>query len=220
MAGQSPSAVVRRIEFEQPPLDAGEPDPGAGQDAGGPDLEAGELGLETGQGPGAARGAPTREERVQKALDLAYAYINPRDRTVSEVLRHLERRGVSEELAEETTRRVGEQGFLDDERFARLFVADKRNQEQWGSDRIRRGLLSRGIDRHLAEEVLAQPPEADGPGAEPESELDRAVAVLRRRFPDPPQDRRDRNRALGMLLRKGYESELALDALSAYARGD
>ena len=37
---------------------------------------------------------------------------------------------------------------------------------------------------------------------------------------DSPADRRERERALGVLLRKGYESELALDALSAYARGD
>ena len=55
---------------------------------------------------------------------------------------------------------------------------------------------------------------------EPETELDRALAVLRRRFPDPPHDRRERNRALGLLLRKGYDSDLALDALSAHARGD
>jgi regulatory protein len=172
-------------------------------------------------GPGAGQGAGTREEeRLQKAFDLAYAYINPRERTVSEVRRHLERRGVSEDLVEEAIRVVGGQGFLDDERYARLFVADKRNLEQWGSDRIRRGLLSRGIDRHLAEAALIEPADADDLDAEPQSELDRAVAVLRRRFPDPPQDRRDRNRALGMLLRKGYESELALDALSAYARGD
>ncbi len=46
------------------------------------------------------------------------------------------------------------------------------------------------------------------------------MALLRRRFPDPPQDRRDRNRALGMLVRKGYDTELALDALSAHARRD
>jgi SOS response regulatory protein OraA/RecX len=43
-------------------------------------------------GPGAGHGAGTREERLQKAFDLAYAYINPRERTVSEVRRHLERR--------------------------------------------------------------------------------------------------------------------------------
>ena len=121
---------------------------------------------------------------------------------------------------------LGEQGFLDDPRFARLFVADKRTLEQWGSERIRRGLLSRGIDRHLADAALAEEvggssslSDDEGVGG-PSSELDRALALLRRRFPQPPEDRRDRNRALGMLMRKGYESELALDALAAYARGD
>ena len=52
-----------------------------------------------------------------------------------------------------------------------------------------------------------------------ESELDRALELLRRRFPAPPRDRRERNRALGVMLRKGYDSELALDALAAYAAG-
>jgi regulatory protein len=186
----------------------------------------------------------SEEERLQKALDLAYAYINPRERTVSEVRGRLERRGVPEAVSEEVIRILGEQGLLDDRRFARLFVADKRTLEQWGSERIRRGLLSRGIDRHLVEAALAggsawpgDAAPAGGPGLpgdaalaggsvspgagdEPDSELDRALALLRRRFPDPPEDLRDRNRALGMLLRKGYEPELAYDALAAYARGD
>jgi regulatory protein len=169
-----------------------------------------------------ARGAISEEERLQKALDLAYAYLNPRDRTVSEVRRRLERGGVSAEVAENVVEVLGEQGFLNDSRFARLFVADKRTLEQWGSERIRRGLLSRGIERHIADTARAE--EATGADAgdeeEPESELERALALLRRRFPEPPEDRRERNRALGMLMRKGYESELALDALAAYARGD
>ena len=172
---------------------------------------------------GARPGTETREERLQKALDLAYAYINARDRTVSEVRQRLARRGVSDDLAEEAVQTLSDQGFLDDARFARLFVADTRTLEEWGSERIRRGLLSRGIDRHLVDAALAEEPASDGLDeevGEPSSELDRALALLRRRFPDPPEDRRDRNRALGMLMRKGYESELALDALAAYARGD
>jgi regulatory protein len=164
----------------------------------------------------------TAEERLQKALDLAYAYVNPRERTVQEVRRRLQQRGVSAEVTEEALQVLARQGFLDDERFARLFVGDKRRLEQWGSERIRRGLLDRGIDRALAEGALAET-EDDGETPdgeeEPETELERALALLRRRFPDPPRDRRDRNRALGLLLRKGYESELALDALSAHARG-
>jgi regulatory protein len=174
-------------------------------------------------GPG-VHAALSEEERLQKALDLAYAHLNRRDRTVSEVRSHLQRRGVSDELTETAIQTIARQGFLDDTRYARLFVADKRTLERWGSERIRRGLLSHGIDRDLIEAALAEeadPPVGDeGEEGEPISELDRAIALLRVRFPDPPQDRRDRNRALGMLLRKGYESELALDALAAYARGD
>jgi regulatory protein len=159
----------------------------------------------------------TPEEQLQRALDLAYAYINRRDRTVSEVDAQLERKGISEPVRADALRMVAEQGFLDDERFARLFVADKRALEQWGSERIRRGLLGRGIDRDLAEAAIAT---AAPDAVEEESELDRALALLRRRFPQPPEDRRERDRALGVLLRKGYESELALDALAAHARGD
>ena len=39
------------------------------------------------------------------------------------------------------------------------------------------------------------------------------MALLRRRFPDPPATPRDRDRALGVLVRKGYELELAHDAI-------
>jgi regulatory protein len=168
----------------------------------------------------------TGEEQLQRALDLAYAHINRRDRTVSEVRAHLERKGIVEPLRHAAIQTLSEQGFIDDERFARLFVSDKRELEQWGSERIRRGLIARGIERELADAALADAALADAALAETatadveqESELDRALALLRRRFPTPPEDRRERERALGVLLRKGYESELALDALAAHARG-
>jgi regulatory protein len=158
------------------------------------------------------------DEKLQRALDLGYAYLNRRERTVAEVRTQLERKGVSAALIDPAVQTFAEQGFLNDERFARLFVSDKRELEQWGSERIRRGLLTRGVDRELAERALT--PGAGGPdpsGDEEPTELDRALEILRRRFPAPPRERRERERALGVLLRKGYESELALDALSAYA---
>jgi regulatory protein len=158
------------------------------------------------------------DEKLQRALDLGYAYLNRRERTVSEVRARLERKGVSSELIGTALQMFTEQGFLDDERFAQLFVSDKRELEQWGSERIRRGLLARGVERELAERALT--PGAAGAGARPGdpelTELERALELLRRRFPTPPRERRERDRALGMLLRKGYQSELALDALSAY----
>jgi len=167
----------------------------------------------------AAPDLAAREQALQKALDLSYAFINRRERTVAEVRSQLERKGVSETDAEAAVETLIEQHLLDDERFAQLFVSDKRELERWGAERIRRGLSARGIDRAVAEQALAVVPDAvdeHGRGGE----LTRALELLRRRFPDPPQERRDRNRALGMLLRKGYEQELAIDALNAHERGD
>jgi regulatory protein len=177
------------------------------------------------EGPPPTGGARA-EESLQHALELGYAYLNQRDHTTSEVRLQLQRRNVSEDVAEAAIQTLVEQHLLDDERFARLFVSDKRELEQWGSERIRRGLLARGIDRHQAGAALdadarVRAGEGDGAwGEAEETELDRALAVLRRRFPTPPSDRRDRERALGVLLRKGYESELALDALAAHVRDD
>jgi regulatory protein len=157
----------------------------------------------------------TGAEWLEHALELSYRYLNRRERTVAEVRRYLERQGVPGDTIEAAISTLDELGYLGDERFVRLFVADKRELEGWGDERIRRGLVTRGIERELINQVLADSTAADG--AE-ETELDRARAVLQRRFPSPPRDRRERERALGVLLRKGYESELALDALSSYAR--
>jgi regulatory protein len=150
------------------------------------------------------------DDRLLKALDLAYGYLNRRDRTVSEIRRHLQNR-VSEEAAVERAIEILQaEGYLDDARYARLFSEDKRTLEEWGRERIERALRERGIDREVVDETLA--------GSSDQSELERALSLLRRRFLEPPRDRRERDRALGMLIRKGYDSELALQALSAHAR--
>jgi regulatory protein len=153
---------------------------------------------------------PSVEDAVQRALELAYAHLNRRDRTVAEVRRHLQYHGSEAEAIERALEILQEQGYLDDARYVRLFIEDKRTLEQWGTERIGRALRERGIDHELVDDALGAP--------QGESELERALSLLRRRFPDPPRSRSERNRALGILVRKGYDSELALDALMAYAR--
>jgi regulatory protein len=149
---------------------------------------------------------------LEHALVTAYRYLNQRERTQAEMRAHLDGKGIGSHDVERSIIALVEQGQLDDSRFARLFVQDKRELDDWGGDRIRQVLLSRGIDRDVVEEALAEHEEVAG------SELDRALALLRRRFPSPPRDRRERDRALGVLLRKGFEPELALDAIAAHSR--
>jgi regulatory protein len=148
---------------------------------------------------------------------LGFRYLNRRKRTVTEMRRHLLDKDVEVTTVEEVIEELIDQGYLDDARYARVFAQDKRELELWGSERIRRALLERGVDGDLVDETLA--PHTDevenGNGG---GELARALALLRARFPGPPRDRRERERALGVLLRKGYDPELALDALSGYTR--
>jgi regulatory protein len=149
---------------------------------------------------------------AQRARELAYRHLNRRDRTVAEMRGHLEAREIEPAAIDEALGTLIEDGYLDDARYARLFVQDKRTLEHWGAERIRRELIQRGIDRELITSALA-----DG---ESGSELERALALLRQRFPAPCSDRRERDRALGMMVRKGYDNEVALDALAAHARSD
>jgi regulatory protein len=148
------------------------------------------------------------EAPLERALTLALGYLNQRERTEAEVRAHLTRKGLRDNERERAIRTLTEQGYLDDARFARAFTEDKRALEDWGTERIRRALLTRGIDRELAEVVLARDGHAE--------ELTRALTLLERRFPAPPDDRREWERALGVLLRKGYDGDVALDALRAH----
>jgi len=122
-----------------------------------------------------------------RALELAYRYLNRRERTVSEVRRHLASRAVDDPAIQETIDTLLDQRYLDDERYVRLFVEDKRRLEGWGRERIMRALGERGID---PEQITAA-----FKGDQTNEELERALDLLRRRFPSAPQTRRDRDRA-------------------------
>jgi regulatory protein len=152
------------------------------------------------------------EAGLERALSLAYRYLNSRERTRAEMRTHLQRKGIDARDVERSIQALVEQGYLDDARFAHLFVQDKRELEGWGADRIRQVLRTRGVDAEVVVEALAEH-EKDSEG-----EVERALGVLRRRFPSPPRERRERDRALGVLLRQGYDSELALEAIAAHAR--
>ena len=98
------------------------------------------------------------------------------------------------------------QGAVDDGRYARNFVHDRRELDGWGAERIRERLEEAGVEREVIDAAL---------GENGEAELGAAVAVLARRM-EPPDDDRARARAFGLLVRKGYESDLAYEAVRRF----
>jgi regulatory protein len=153
--------------------------------------------------------SPDPAVRLQHARDHAWRALNRRDHTVAEIARVLARKRVEPAVIDTVVGELCEQGYLDDARFAQRFADDRRRLDGWGAERIERRLLALGVERdHVAAAVDCQ-------GAD--AELDAAVALLQRRFPEPPATPRDCERALGMLVRKGYELELAHDAIRRHA---
>ena len=149
-------------------------------------------------------------ERLERALELAYRHLARRDRTVLEVRRHLVSRGVDGDTVEAALAELAVQGHLDDARYAARFAEDRRSIDAWGGERIARRLLDAGVAREHVEAALRD--------REQTEELEAAVAVLRRRLPEPPRTDRARERALGLLVRRGYELELAYEAVRAFER--
>jgi regulatory protein len=148
-------------------------------------------------------------ERAREAFERAVEALSHKEHTAAEIGAWLAERGFEPADIEVAVGRLVEAGGLDDERFARGFAADKRELRGWGPERIREALAGRGVAHELIEAALA----GDGRN----SQLERAIGLLERRG-DPPLDEAARARALAFLARRGYDSELAYEAVRGLER--
>ena len=140
----------------------------------------------------------------REAFERAVEAIGRRERSVAELTEWLMARGFAEEEVAEVIERLIELGELDDERFARRYAEDKRELSGWGAERIREALMQRGIDRDLIETALGSESRLD--------QVDRAAGLLAGRgvvLDTEPE----RARALAFLARRGYELEVAYEAI-------
>jgi regulatory protein len=145
----------------------------------------------------------------ERALELAYRALGRRERTVAEVRALLERKRVEPSAIDAAVAELREAGFLDDARYARQYAEDKRTLERWGSERIALDLRRRGIPPDLIEAALRDRGHDD--------ELATALLLLEQRAPELADDR-DRDRAWRILVRRGYQPEIAYEAVRAHER--
>lgn len=150
------------------------------------------------------------EHPLDRALALAYRHLGRREHSVAELRTRLERAGTDPQITAETLTILAELGYLDDARYARLMVEDRRNVDGWGEQRIRARLQQAGVGRDLTDRALGE----SGRGGE----LEAALAQLQRRWRRPPADDRERQRAFAQLIRLGYEADVVYEAIRAHER--
>ena len=129
--------------------------------------------------------------------------ISRKERTSREVSDWLEKEGAGASQVEGIIVRLENLDLLDDERFAMLFAEGKRDHAGWGAERIEKALIGRGIEPGLARAAAA---------SGEQDELERAVELLWERDHDL-EDPVARQRALGLLARRGFSADDAYEAI-------
>lgn len=134
----------------------------------------------------------------EKIYDKAIKLLSLRLHTTGELYRKLKARGFKEEEIRPVLRKLEELKFLDDERFAQIFVDNLKRYKDFGYYGIKAKLLLRQIPSDLAEEALREFFTLE----EEEAVAKRLVAKLKR------QGRTDWDKLVRSLTSRGFRNEV------------
>jgi regulatory protein len=168
--------------------------------------------------------AERRERRSQiddpaVVLEAAARFLEARSRSVAEVRRRLTGAGYRGDLVDGAIERMTELGMLDDEAFARAWVASRERARPRGERAIRDELRLKGVDRISVDLVLAERREAvevgrndasssDGSAQSADEVAARRLLNRNRRALERVLDpRQRRQRAYALLARNGFDPE-------------
>lgn len=136
------------------------------------------------------------EDALRKAKKRALYLIGERDMCRGELLKKLTKT-YGAEIAEEAAEHVCALGYVNDEEYAPKLAEYLIKRKRWGVRRVRYEMISRGLDRELVENTLA---DID------EDELDEElITLIEKRYINKIADYDDRRRTIAALARRGYD---------------
>jgi regulatory protein len=147
----------------------------------------------------------------RKTLERAVKLLAAKPRSIAELRERLLRSGnTNEEVVEAVIARLGEYGYLNDERFAFGYASYKVKQRPLGRKRLERDLKFKKVDSEIAnkalEMVFTETPE--------EQLIDQAIAK-RIRLRGKPKTRIEAKKLFDHLLRQGFQFELVSEKVRA-----
>lgn len=148
-----------------------------------------------------------RRRAFNKAVDL----LATREHSKKEIVTKLIQRGYDKEIAEETIEKLTYYGYIDDERFARLFAKELKERKKYGLGRIKQELFRKGIEREIIENVLCE---------FEEDPIEEIKELLLKKYPHFSQDEKSKNRAVNGLLRYGYRIHDIKNAMNSFDNGE
>lgn len=163
-----------------------------------------------------------QNDALWRAVQTAYGLLSYRARTRRELQIRLSRKQFDQEIIELCLARLTEEGWINDRAFAESFVRDRIRLKPRGTRRLVSELAAKGIDRAVAEPVVAATLESEG-----RSDLDLAREAARKwargKRLDTPQESGqrfgNRRRLYGYLARRGFDSDVIRVAMTDVLRG-
>lgn len=142
----------------------------------------------------------------KSTYEAAVGLLARREHSQQELLQKLGQRGHDAEEIEQALQRLVEAGLQSDERFVLSFVRSRVQRGQ-GPVRIRAELAKRGVRSVNIEQQLENAGEAV-------NWFDLAQEVLDRKWPSPPGDMKERQRAMRFLAQRGFPAEIVGELLN------
>ncbi len=155
-----------------------------------------------------------REDQYVRAKQRALDYLAYKPRTEEEVRRKLRKEDVPEAVVEDVVARLYELNYLDDESYAQDYVRNRFASKKYGPIRIRRELVERGVDRHVAEDAVADLFDDEDPVAAAREHAEKRWA----RLADEEDPRRRKQKLYRYLRRRGFTSDTIYPILDELAR--
>lgn len=148
----------------------------------------------------------TEKAGERRAYNYAVSLLSRREHTVNEITEKLRRKGYTQ-FTENVCSRLISEGYLSDERFARLYVRELVNLKGYGKRRIKDELLRKGVDRELVSDILE---ESDIPES-------RLLEIINKKYLRYLDTEKGVQKTVNALLRLGYSYGEIRDALREIA---
>lgn len=124
------------------------------------------------------------------------------------------KKGFAEEISGQVLDELEEKDYINSERFARKFTADKFEFNKWGPYKIKVELLKKGIAEKLADRILKEHFTAD----EIKSQMVLLISKKKNRFSRETDKNKRSKKMFDFLLRKGFNSSDILAHLDEFNR--
>jgi regulatory protein len=155
-----------------------------------------------------------RDEQYVQAKQRALDYLAHKPRTEAEVRRKLRRQDAADAVIDDVVARLYELDYLDDEAYAADYVRNRFASKKYGPVRIRRELVERGVDRHVAEAAVDDLFEEEDPVAAAREHAEKRWA----RLADEDDPRRRKQKLYRYLRRRGFTSDTIYPLLDELER--